>query len=254
MSRVQSIERAVSVLTALSDGPIGVTDVAERAALPKSTAARLLSSLAHEGFVEQLPGETRYRLGPRLLTLAASVRPTRSLVALARPELASLADRAGEAAGLSLPDGDLVQYVDQVDSTHPVGVRDWTGTRLPMHAVSSGLVMLAHLAPAELERFLELPRARFTSRTVVDADAVRARVRQAQRDGHAWTAEEYAEGITSVASPVIGQEGEVVAAVHVHGPTYRFPRAGARDEVAGLVVESARRIASNVREARATAG
>jgi DNA-binding IclR family transcriptional regulator len=248
MSRVQSIERAVAVLSALSDGPIGVTDVAERATLPKSTAARLLSSLAHEGFVEQVPGGTHYRLGPRILTLAASIRPTRSLVALARPQLAVLADAAGEAAGLSIPDGFLVHYVDQVDSTHPVGVRDWTGTRLPMHAVSSGLVMLAHLAPVELERFLRAPRERFTPRTVIAEDAVRARVRQALLEGHAWTAEEYAEGITSVAAPVADEDGEVVAAVHVHGPTYRFPGARPPAAIAGLVMEAGRRISANVRE------
>ena len=72
MSRVQSIERAFAVLGALADGPIGVTEVADRAELPKSTAARLLASLAREGVVEQVPGDTRYRLGPRLVTLAAA--------------------------------------------------------------------------------------------------------------------------------------------------------------------------------------
>src|SRR6476661_1289867 len=122
MSRVQSIERAFAVLSALADGPIGVTDVADRAALPKSTAARLLGSLADEGVVEQVPGETRYRLGPRIVTLAAGIRPTRSLVALAHPLVADLAAAAGEVAGLSVPDGPLVHYVDQVDSPHPVGV------------------------------------------------------------------------------------------------------------------------------------
>src|SRR5438477_4198651 len=120
MSRVQSVERAFAVLAVVADGPIGVTDVADRAALPKSTAARLLGSLAHEGVVEQVPGETRYRLGPRIVTLAAGVRPTRSLVALARPHLAELATAVGEVAGLSIPDGLLVHYVDQVDSAHPV--------------------------------------------------------------------------------------------------------------------------------------
>ena len=79
MSRVQSIERAFAVLGALADGPLGVTEVADRAELPKSTAARLLATLAREGAVEQVPGDTRYRLGPRLVTLAAGIRPTRSL-------------------------------------------------------------------------------------------------------------------------------------------------------------------------------
>ena len=144
MSRVQAIERAFVVLGTLGDGPLGVTEAAARAGLPKSTVARLLASLVAVGAVEQVPGGTAYRVGGRMVTLAAGGRPTRSLVAVARPHLVVLAGVAGEAAGLSIPDGYLVHYVDQVDSPHPVGVRDWTGTRLPMHAVSSGLVILAH--------------------------------------------------------------------------------------------------------------
>ena len=84
-SRVQSIERAFAVLAALSDGPLGVTEIAELVELPKSTVARLLSSLQREGAVEQEPGGTRYRVGSRIVTLAAAVLPTRSMVVLARP-------------------------------------------------------------------------------------------------------------------------------------------------------------------------
>jgi DNA-binding IclR family transcriptional regulator len=138
------------VLSALSDGPIGVTEVAERTELAKSTAARLLASLAREGAVEQVPGQTRYRLGPRMATLSAGVAPVRNLVAIARPILEALARETGEAAGLSVPDGATVHYIDQVDSTHEVQVRDWTGTRVPMHAVSSGQVFLAHMNPTEV--------------------------------------------------------------------------------------------------------
>ena len=248
MSRVQAIERAVAVLTALGGGPIGVTEVAERAGLPKSTAARLLGTLAHEGVVEQVPGETRYRLGPRIVTLAASVRPTRSLVPLARPHLAALADRVGEAAGLSIPDGSLVHYVDQVASAHPVGVRDWTGTRLPMHAVSSGLVMLAHFLPADVDRFLAQPLEHFTSRTISDPDAIRERLRRVLRDGVAWTREEYAEGITSVAAPIAGEDGEVVAAAHIHGPAYRFPPPDGEGAVTEALIETANRISARIRQ------
>jgi len=247
MSTVQSIERAFAVLGVLADGPIGVTDLAERVALPKSTAARMLASLAREDVVEQVPGETRWRLGPRIVTLAAAVRPTRSLVALARPHLAELSDATGEAVGLSVADGFTVHYVDQVDSPHPVGVRDWTGTRLPMHAVSSGHVFLAHLHPAELERFLAGGLERFTPRTTIDPAALRERLLQVQIDGFAWTRDEYAEGISSVAAPVPAEDGEVLAAVHVHGPTYRFPARGRGPDLAHAVVDCARRIGTRLR-------
>ena len=248
MSRVQSIERAFAVLGALADGPIGVTEVADRADLPKSTAARLLGSLAAEGAVEQVPGETRYRLGPTMVTLAAGVRPTRSLVAIARPLLVELADALGEAAGLSVPDGFTAHYVDQVDSPHPVGVRDWTGARIPMHAVSSGQVFLAHMHPAEIERFLAGRLEQITPSTITDPGALHDRLRQVQLDGFSWTIEEFAEGIASVAAGIADPDGEVIAAVHVHGPSYRFPGRTDRAEIARTVVESAIRISARVRQ------
>lgn len=249
VSRVQSIERAFAVLASLADGPIGVTEVADRVRLPKSTAARLLTSLAREGVVEQVPGDSRYRLGPRLATLAAGVLPARSLATLARPTLRALAAEVGEAAGLSVPDGDLVHYVDQVDTPNPVSVRDWTGSRVPLHAVSSGQVLLAYRPPAAIERYLARPLERFTPRTLVDPEALRDRLRDARRLGYAWVREEFDEGISSVAAPIADASGEVVAAVHLHGPSYRFPVAGTDAPVGERVVAAAARIAANLRQA-----
>lgn len=247
MSTVQSIQRAFAVLSALADGPIGVTEVADRVGLPKSTAARMLASLTREGAVEQVPGDTRYRLGGRIVSLAAGVLPPRSLVAIARPILVELASAAGEAAGLAVPDGASVHYIDQVDTAHQVQVRDWTGTRAPMHAVSSGQVFLAHLGEPALERYLALPRVAFTARTLTDSAALRDRLRRVQLDGFAWVREEFAEGLNSVAAPVAGADGEIVAAVHLHGPSYRFPERGREAEIAAFVVGAAARLSARLR-------
>ena len=246
MSRVQAIERAFLVLGVLADGPLGVTDVAERTRLPKSTAARLLAALASEGVVEQLPGDTRYRLGARLAALAGSARATRGIVAVAHPQLADLAALTGEAAGLGVRDGSTVHYVDQVDSPNPVQVRDWTGTRVPMHAVSSGQIFLAFMPSPADARFLASPLESFTKRTITTASGLLERLQAVRRDGYAWVKDEFADGITSVAAPIADSGGEIVAAVHVHGPTYRFP--GKREaDVTRAVVAAAARIGERLR-------
>jgi DNA-binding IclR family transcriptional regulator len=247
VSRVQSVERAFKVLSALADGPLGVTDVADQAGLPKSTAARMLASLVREGAVEQAAGGTTYRLGPRLLTLAAGVGSARSVVAVAHPFLAELAEAIGEAAGLSVPDGRAVHYIDQVDSPNPVQVRDWTGTRIPMHAVSSGLVVLATLTPAALDAYLREPLERFTDRTLSSPAAVRDRLAAVRRDGYAWVRDEFQVGISSVAAPVADASGEVVAAVHLHGPSYRFPPEGQHESIGQIVEATAGRIGARLR-------
>jgi DNA-binding IclR family transcriptional regulator len=244
---VQSIRRAFAVLGALADGPLGVTDVATRSHIPKSTAARMLAALAAEGAVEQVPGETRYRLGSHLVALASGLGDARGLVATARPILIDLAGELGEAAGLSVRDGWTVHYVDQVDSPNPVQVRDWTGTRIPLHAVSSGQVFLAQLPAPMLARYLAEPLEQFTPNTLTDAGALLERLRDVRRDGHAWVHDEFAVGITSVAAPVADARGELVAAVHVHGPTYRFPAPGTADEIAQRVRAAAGSVGARLR-------
>jgi IclR family transcriptional regulator, acetate operon repressor len=249
MSSVQSIKRAFAVLGALDEGPLGVTEVAERAALPKSTAARLLATLVGEGAVEQVPGETAYRLGPRLITLAGGYSLVRSLAAVGRPVLADLAAASGESAGIGVPDGDLIHYIDQVDTPNPVVVRDWTGARAPLHAVSSGQVLLAFRTPAAIERYLGQPSfERFTPRTLTEPDAVRERLRDVRRRGYAWAIEEFDAGISSIAAPIADASGEVIAAVHVHGPSYRFPRPDGAAAIAQIVVAGAATIAAGLRE------
>jgi IclR family acetate operon transcriptional repressor len=236
VSRVQSIERAFAVLAVLGEGPIGVTDVAARVGIPKSTAARMLVALAKEGAVEQIIGDTRYRLGPRLGLLAAGTRPTRRLVAIAHPYLVELASQIGEATGLSVPEGPTMHYVDPVESPNPVQVRDWTGQ-----------VFLAYFPPPAISRFLAAPLERFTANTITDASGLLARLREVRRQGYSWVREEFALGITSVAAPVADADGEVVAAVHVHGPSYRFPARGADDKVAAETVGAAAAIGARLR-------
>jgi IclR family acetate operon transcriptional repressor len=246
---VQSLRRAFTVLRALAGGPLGVTDVATASHIPKSTAARLLAALAAEGAVEQVPGERRYRLGPDLLSIASGLGETWDIVSIARPTLVALATELGEAAGVSIRDGWTVQYVDQVEPQNPneVQVRDWTGTRIPLHAVSSGQVFLAQLQAPMLARYLAEPLEAFTTRTLTDAASLLERLRDIRRDGHAWVIDEYSVGISSVAAPIADARAEIVAAVHVHGPSYRFPAAGEASRIAAAVRPAAARIGARLR-------
>ena len=84
MSTVQSIDRAFAVLRSLTSGPAGVTEIADRVGLPKSTVSRLLSTLEELGAVEQVAAGGDYRVGWAMLELAAAARPGRSLVSVAR--------------------------------------------------------------------------------------------------------------------------------------------------------------------------
>jgi DNA-binding IclR family transcriptional regulator len=240
---VQSVERAFAILGVVAGGPLGLTPIASRLALPKSTVSRMLETLEEIGAVERVDG-LRWRVGPGVATLASGVSPERSLAALARPQLVALVHLLGEDAGLALPDGYDVHYVDQAESDNPVQVRDWTGTRAPMHAVPSGLVLLAEWPDDALDAYLARDLERLTPHTIVRSAALRRRLAQVRVDGYAWGHEEFAVGINSVAAPVRDRRGKPVAAIHVHGPAYRFPPAGKQKHIAARVVAAAARVGS----------
>ena len=239
---VQSIKRSFALLRALALGPLGVTELAERVDLPKSTVARLLASLEAEQAVEQTEAGGEYRLGPGLIDLAGSAPPGRNLVATARPHLLELAESLDEVAGLSIIDGGQVYYLDQTESSSNIQVRDWTGERAPLHAVPSGLVILAHQPERLIEEFLAAPLAQCTPWTITDPDELRDRLEQVRSIGYAWVYEEFAEGINSVAAPVFESDGSVGAALHVHGPAYRFPNPDYTHDHGMALIEAARRL------------
>lgn len=241
MTTVQSIERAFTVLSALSTGPAGVTDIADRVGLPKSTVSRLLSTLESIGAVEQISAGGEYRIGWTMLELAASARPGRSLISVARPHLVELNRRTGESAGLSIPDGLEMLYLDQVNPDSELQVRDWTGHRIPMHAVPSGQVVLAN-DERLVERITAAPMQRFTAHTITSARQLRARLREVSDLGYAMAVEEFADGLNSVAAPVRDREGRVVAALHVYGQADRVPGERTVEELGTLVREAASRI------------
>ena len=239
---VQSIERAFSILRAVSTEPAGISDVARRVSLPISTTARLLATLEELHAVVRVDATT-YAIGAGVTELAASADQTATLVRRARMHLNELVAEVGETAGLAIAEGGRsVRYIDQVEADHEVQLRDWTGTSLPLHVVSSGLVLLAARRESEIAQYLEGELVASTAKTVTDAGMLQARLHSIVNDGYVWTAEEFHDGITSVAAPVFDSDGDVVAALHCHGPSFRFPRAGNRQGIARAVVAAARRL------------
>ena len=248
MTGVQSIARAFSILRALAVGPAGVTDLSVRVLLPKSTVARLLSALESEGVVAQDTNGGEYRLGEGLVDLIGSVRRGRSLVSVARPFLTELANALGETSGISILDGDQVSYLDHVHLDSEVQVRGWTGVHAPIHVVPSGLVYLAHMDETELSPLLDGGLQPSTMHSTVDPIALRERLQQIRRAGYAWVYEEFVDGINSVAAPLFDGAGNVVAAIHVHGPAYRFPHPERTHDVGLQLVEAARDVAARLAE------
>lgn len=223
MSSVQSVVRAMALLEALAAEPAGLSELARRVDLPVSTTSRLLSTLEQVGAVERIDELGSFRIGPTIVNMAMSVSSGPTLVALTSEALEELADVVGEATGVSVASGYAVHYLAQVDSTHTVRIEDWVGHVVPMHLVSSGYALLAYWADDAVDTFLEHELAATAPASVTDPTMIRTRLETVRTNGCIWTVEEFVDGLTSVAAPLFNSSGEVVAAVHIHGPSYRFP-------------------------------
>lgn len=241
MAHVESVARAVKIIEALAMSPAGLSETARRVDLPKSTVARLLSTLEATEAVERAEDGRMYRLGPMVQRLSAAAGGPAQLAAFAWPYMEELTSMTGEAAGISIPDGYRVHYIDQTEATHPVQVRDWTGELIPMHLVPSGLVIMAHWPEQQTDRYLRRNLEASTPNSVTEPAAIRERLARIREDGYIWVFEEFVEGINSVAAPVF-EKDTITAAIHVHGPAYRFPAPGEEERIGKAVADAARRL------------
>lgn len=218
---VQSVERAVALLVASAPGDRTLTELAAEVDLPVSTASRLLSTLCELDVVAREP-DGRYGPGPTLQGLAIGMDRTANLRALIDPTLVDLVAATEETCGLSIAIGHEVRYLSEVSGSNLIQVREFTNYQLPLHIVSSGLAIMAHWPSSLIDRYLALTLEEFTTASITVPTAIRDRLEQTRHDGFCWTREEFAEGISSVAAPVLDSTGSPVAAIHCHGPSFRF--------------------------------
>ncbi len=221
---VRSVDRAAALLLALgeSPAPAGVTELARRLGLHKSTASRLLATLEKRGLVEQDDETGKYRLGIVVIRLAERAERTLDLRGIAIPELERLARLTHETAYLGVIDGDQLLTVAQVDGPNLIAVGDWTGRTVPLHCVASGKVLLAALAEREVLRIVRRGLHRYTERTLTELEPMLEELARIRRRGYATALGEYELGLNAVAAPVRDARGQVIAAVDIWGPAFRL--------------------------------
>jgi DNA-binding IclR family transcriptional regulator len=224
---VQSVDRAISVLEILArNGGAGVSEVAADIGVHKSTAFRLLAALEERGLVEQNHDRGRYQLGFGILRLASAIPGRLDLVQQARPVLDELAATLGETVNLAVLREHYAVNVDQARGTAAVAAQNWVGQLTPLHATSSGKVLLANLPEPQRAELIErngLPR--LTHATVTSVAALEESLAKIREDGYATTFEELEVGLNAVAVPVCDHRDSVVGAVSVSGPAYRLDAA-----------------------------
>ena len=212
---VQSLARGLAVIRAFSaERPrLSLSDVAKLTDLTRASARRFLLTLESEGYVRTDGRE--FSLTPRVLELGFSYLSAQSLPEVAMPHLEALSRAVGESASASVLDGRDIVYVARVPTRRIMSVGITIGTRFPAYATAMGRVLLAFGGDAGLDTYFEgFTPERFTARTIVSEDALRAEIARVREQGWSLIDGELENGLRALAAPV-RRGGEVVAAINV---------------------------------------
>jgi DNA-binding IclR family transcriptional regulator len=241
---LKSVSTALDVLECFAvDGELGVSDIARKLGIAKSTAHRLLTTLCSKGMAEQSPETGLYRLGLHLYELGqlAQARNIRRHVAL--PIMARLAASTGHTVNLAVADGPDVVFLERLETTEDVRFLGHAGRRYPSHCTSSGKAIAAfnpEVAQARRDAGFP-PRVSHTVRSQSDWDRQLVDVR---RRGFAVSTSESFDDVTSIAVPILDSGRRATSAVSVLGPSAEIiPEL---DRLARQVQEAARCISRSL--------
>jgi DNA-binding IclR family transcriptional regulator len=201
----------------------GVTEVADRLGVAKSSAHALLVSLAGVGLLSST-SQSRYRLGWRFLDLGETLKASLNLRGTALPLMRALVAQHRETVQLAVLDRGRVLFIERVEGTHPVRFAGApVGARWPGHANAAGKALMAVRPRGEVARIVSVEGMRaMTPNTITDLDDLHAELAEVRRVGYACDVEECVPGVSGVAAPVRAERGATVAALCIAVPTSRF--------------------------------
>lgn len=229
-ARLSSVAAALRLLKVFSaDEPeLGITVLAKRLNLAKSTVHRMATTLVSEGFLEQNPQDGRYRLGLSLFALGALVRRRMDVSNQSRPHLDMLRDQTNETVHLAVIEQSDIMYLYNLESQQAIRMRSYLGVRKPAFCTSEGRAILAFSSPELLSRILRQGLTARTPKTRTDAASLIKTLEEVRHNGYAVDDEESEEGMRGIAAPIRDASGAVVAAVGLAGPVQRLTKKNLR--------------------------
>lgn len=220
---IAAVDRALLVLEALGEKPgQGVTALSRSLGLTKSIVFRLLQTLEDRGFVFRDPELGVYSLGYRVGVLGERVGRDGSLLFAARPVMDALRDRTSETVNLVIREGLRSLVLATRSGHHSIRLYARAGRNGPLHAGGGSLCILAYSEQSVVDAVLAGPLEAFTSYTITDRDRLNQTLARIRANGYNIALNDLDEGAFSVAAPIRGANGEVIAAISVAGAVVRF--------------------------------
>ncbi|HHX24512.1 MAG TPA: IclR family transcriptional regulator [Thermoanaerobacterales bacterium] len=240
---VQSVKRAIMILEELATEKegLGVTELANRVDLHKSTVHRMLNTLLNMGYIEQSSSSERYRLGIKLLSLGGAILERMDIRHEAHDLLKELSEKVKETVHLVVPDGYRAIYIDKLDSNKTIRMYSQIGRIAPLHASAVGKAILAFSEERFIKEVIEQGLFKCSKKTITEPKLLLEHLKMIREQGFSVDDEENEEGIRCVGAPVFDYTGKVVGAISVSGPTVTVTPEKI-DQIAENVIECAKNI------------
>ena len=227
--RLTSVAKAIRLLQAFTaETPeLGISDLAKRLGLAKSTVHRLASTLIEARLLEQNAQTVKYRLGLAIFELGALVASQMDVSAQSVPYLERLMEKTGETVHLAILDKNEVLYInkiEKIDSLRTIRMYSRVGRRGPVYCTGIGKALLAFQPAHKIEEIIAAGLTAHTEHTITDPDTLRRHLSDIRARGYAVDNEEIEIGLRCIAAPIRDHSGNVIASISVAGPSQRLPK------------------------------
>src|ERR1700728_2668062 len=219
-----SLARGLVVIQAFTQQSpqMTISQLSIKTGLSRAAVRRCLYTLTKLGFAGAEDG-SRYSLRPRMLTLSHTYTTSNTLSSSAQPILERMSSALRESFSVATLDGDDIVYVARTTVNRVMAVDLHIGSRLPAYCTSMGRILLAYLPTDQLEQYLaRVVLTPHTTRTITSVEKLRLALRNVRRNGYALVDQELEVGLRSLAVPVYGPSGRVVATINLSGNAPRM--------------------------------
>lgn len=242
-SFMTSLARGLAVIRAFSDQrrSLTIAQISHRTGIPRAAVRRCLFTLKQLGYVDA--DSNNFSLKPKILTLGYSYLSSTPLAVSAQPCLNSISRTLNESCSLAVLNENEVLYVARSATSRIMSVALNTGSRLPAYCTSLGRVLLAHLPQEELDTyFSKVELKALTDKTVVSEARTREILEDVRQQGYALVDEELEIGLRSIAVPVRGASGNVIAALNIGAQATRVGSKKMKEEFLPVLLRGAQEL------------
>jgi DNA-binding IclR family transcriptional regulator len=244
---VKSLSRGFNVLTKVceSDGPLSLSELAKESNLSIGAIQRLSYTLENMGILDRDQQTKKFRVGPKMISLALTISQNLELRKVALPYMQTLSDQVEEVVGLGALTGNQIILVEIIHTRQLLNINMNIGAIIPPHATATGKAILAFLSDAKMKDLLPLQKLKkYTSNTITSMRVLKSQLNEVKTQGFSIAFDENANGLSTIGAPIRNHNNDVVASLTIMVPSMKMPKDRLVESFKNKVIDTADQISS----------